>query len=243
MKITYIYHSSFMVEDITKTGKKIVLLFDYFRGSLPAFDSDAQVYIFASHKHPDHFTLDLLRDFAGNDNIKFFLGNDIKLSDHYLERKGIDPAVRNQIVRMQSHRSINERELLIETLDSTDQGVAFLVSYDGKTIFHAGDLNWWYWEGETQQEQKSMEKRFKQEIDLLRNRVIDVAFFPTDPRLEKYYDLGLSYLCEVSCPRRIFPMHLWEQYDVTDKLKTSQKHSAYADNIEVIHMEGDRFTV
>ena len=36
----------------------------------------------------------------------------------------------------------------IRTLRSTDEGVAFVVHYAGKTIYHAGDLNWWHWEGE-----------------------------------------------------------------------------------------------
>lgn len=31
---------------------------------------------------------------------------------------------------------------------STDEGVAFLVTAEGRTVFHAGDLNWWHWEGE-----------------------------------------------------------------------------------------------
>ena len=33
----------------------------------------------------------------------------------------------------------------IRTLRSTDEGVAYLVSYRGKRIYHAGDLNWWHW--------------------------------------------------------------------------------------------------
>ncbi len=33
----------------------------------------------------------------------------------------------------------------IRTLRSTDEGVAFVVHYAGKTIYHAGDLNWWHW--------------------------------------------------------------------------------------------------
>ena len=33
----------------------------------------------------------------------------------------------------------------IETLKSTDEGVAYIVHSDGITIYHAGDLNWWHW--------------------------------------------------------------------------------------------------
>lgn len=35
----------------------------------------------------------------------------------------------------------------IETLRSTDAGVAFYVETRGATFFHAGDLNDWTWEG------------------------------------------------------------------------------------------------
>ena len=35
----------------------------------------------------------------------------------------------------------------IRAFKSTDQGVAFLASLEGRTIYHAGDLNNWVWEG------------------------------------------------------------------------------------------------
>ena len=36
----------------------------------------------------------------------------------------------------------------IASLKSTDEGVAFVVWAEGHSIYHAGDLNWWHWEGE-----------------------------------------------------------------------------------------------
>ena len=38
----------------------------------------------------------------------------------------------------------------IRTLRSTDEGVAFFVRFKEMTIFHAGDLNWWHWEDESE---------------------------------------------------------------------------------------------
>ena len=35
----------------------------------------------------------------------------------------------------------------IQAFKSTDQGVAILASLEGRTIYHAGDLNNWVWEG------------------------------------------------------------------------------------------------
>ena len=37
----------------------------------------------------------------------------------------------------------------ITCLKSTDEGVAFLVKCGEKTVYHAGDLNWWHWEEES----------------------------------------------------------------------------------------------
>ena len=37
----------------------------------------------------------------------------------------------------------------ILSLKSTDEGAAFAIrETDGTSIYHAGDLNWWHWEGE-----------------------------------------------------------------------------------------------
>ena len=51
MKITYIHHSAFLAET-----EHACLLFDYFKGSLPKLPEGKRLYIFASHRHPDHFS-------------------------------------------------------------------------------------------------------------------------------------------------------------------------------------------
>ena len=48
MKITYIYHSGFLVET-----KECYYLFDYYKGSLPSLDTNKQILVFASHSHRD----------------------------------------------------------------------------------------------------------------------------------------------------------------------------------------------
>ena len=49
-RITYVYHSCFTIE-LDNT----VLIFDYTQGVLPQFDTEKTIYVFASHRHPDHF--------------------------------------------------------------------------------------------------------------------------------------------------------------------------------------------
>ena len=51
MKITYIHHSSFMAE-----LDHAVLLFDYFEGNIPETDRAKPLFVFASHRHGDHFS-------------------------------------------------------------------------------------------------------------------------------------------------------------------------------------------
>ena len=50
MKVTFIEHSSFMVE-----MEQNVLLFDYYQGEIPSFDGSKTLYVFASHSHADHY--------------------------------------------------------------------------------------------------------------------------------------------------------------------------------------------
>ena len=50
MKITYIHHSSFMAE-----LEHTALLFDYFEGDIPEIPEDKPLFVFASHRHGDHF--------------------------------------------------------------------------------------------------------------------------------------------------------------------------------------------
>ena len=41
----------------------------------------------------------------------------------------------------------------IRAYGSTDEGVSFLISVEGKQIFHAGDLNFWHWAEESTPEE------------------------------------------------------------------------------------------
>ena len=66
MKILFIQHSCFVVEIENK-----VLIFDWFdkaritgyafQGILPEFSKEKEIYLFASHKHQDHFDLNALK--------------------------------------------------------------------------------------------------------------------------------------------------------------------------------------
>ena len=50
MNITYICHSSFLVETAV-----CYYLFDYYKGALPPLKTDKPILVFASHSHSDHY--------------------------------------------------------------------------------------------------------------------------------------------------------------------------------------------
>lgn len=68
-------------------------------------------------------------------------------------------------------------DLHIETLRSTDVGVAFYVETRGVSFFHAGDLNDWRWEGVGELISMNMESTFKAQIRKLSGKKIHLAFF------------------------------------------------------------------
>ena len=51
-------------------------------------------------------------------------------------------------------------------------------------------------------------------MEYLKDKELDLAFTPLDPRQEEYYDRGLSYLLGQTLVRQVFPMHFWGNFDV-----------------------------
>lgn len=236
MKVTYIYHSGFSVE-----LERCVLLFDYYMGKLPEWDKDKTIYVFVSHKHKDHFSLKIF-DLAGQyKKVYFFLGSDVKLSGKYLERNGIVPEVAEKITNIGKNKRILFDGMEIRSLRSTDAGVAFIIRIGEKCIYHAGDLNWWHWEGEPYPFNENMERDYKKEIDSIKGMHFDAAFVPLDPRLEKAYALGMDYFLENTRADRIFPMHMWEEYGHIEKYKKTQIGGRYKERIADIIAPGQEF--
>ncbi len=83
---------------------------------------------------------------------------------------------------------------------------------DGLSIFHAGDLNWWHWSGETKEERDYAEKIFKAEMEKIIGQQMDIAFFPVDRRLEEAYCMGAEYFAAKIKPKLLLPMHFGNDY-------------------------------
>lgn len=203
MKITYIFHSGFLVET-----EKSYYVFDYYKGSLPHLDTSRPVVVFSSHNHGDHYNaevFDMLRN-MGMKNILAVLSKDIPQSKY---PSGIE------VIKVHGQReySLPGGEKL-ETLISTDEGVAFLLTTDEGTLYHAGDLNDWTWEGESVDYNKHMRGSYRSYINTLSGKNIDVAFIPLDPRQEQHYAAGITYFLSVVTPKEVYPMHYWEQPEI-----------------------------
>ena len=236
MKVTYIYHSGFAVE----LGH-CILLFDYYKGELPEWEEGKPIYIFASHKHQDHFSHKIFDLAKKYEKVHFYFGSDIKLSEKYLERNGIPAAMKEKITRVAKRGVLEENGLWIKSLRSTDEGVAFLVRAEGKLIYHAGDLNWWHWEGEPSPFNENMERDNKKEIDSVTGYAADIEFVPLDPRLEGAFGWGMDYFLEKVGAKYVFPMHMWEEYGIIRRYKETEAGKKYQERIADIYQAGQEF--
>ncbi len=122
MRLTYIYHSGFVVE-----AEGFSILIDYFKDT----DTDlarafvcgellrcpGTLYILSSHFHPDHFNPDVLKWKAEKDDIKYIFSKDIlkrrcaKAEDAFYMKKG---------------DVYQDEHLMIRAFGSTDVGISFL---------------------------------------------------------------------------------------------------------------------
>ena len=199
MKITYIYHSCFLVET-----DRFYYLFDYEKGPLPEMNVTKPVYVLSSHGHADHYNAEIfsLLDSFGMQHIRAVLSDDIEVSAD----------VNALLVSPEKEYELGPQQKLT-TFRSTDLGVAFLIEDQKKLIYHAGDLNDWVWEEESDSYNEQMTANYRRQIDLLsktlQHREIDVAFVVLDPRQEKDCHRGLCYFLEKVSAKEVYPMHYW----------------------------------
>ena len=205
MTVTYINHSGFLVE-----LDNVCLLFDFWQGTLPAPVPGKTLLAFASHAHHDHFN-GLIFDYAARwDRSLVVLGNDIRLSAKRKETLGISD---DAFLRLGPDRDETVFGVRIRTLRSTDSGVAFLITAEDRTIYHAGDLNLWVWDGEPEEDNAAMKEAFCAEMEKLRGISIDLAFLTLDARQEDRMADGFDYCLRNLDIRTAVPMHSFGCYD------------------------------
>lgn len=233
MNITFLYHSSFLVELSGCT-----LLFDWYGGPVPDYDRSKPLYVFASHHHGDHYAPEIFAQ-LGMDNVWYVLANCIRLSAKRKAALGIDDS---HVFRLAAGRHLSLGGLDIQTYRSTDAGVAFLVEVEGKTIFHAGDLHWWHWAEEDAAWNQAMERDFKKECAKLQGKPVDVGFFVLDPRQEGEFWWGFDWWMRTTEVKHAFPMHSWEDYTLVQTLRTLPCSAPYRDRVVEVSGKGQVFS-
>lgn len=226
MKVTFIEHSGFCVE-----LEQTVLLFDYYQGVIPDMPKEKELYVFASHSHPDHFNRKIFDLEKAYPKIQYILSDDIRANDS------------GRITKIREHENKTIGSVQVETLKSNDEGVAFLVTAEGRTIYHAGDLNWWYWNGEPEDDNEYMIRSYKEEVALLKGREIDLAFLLLDPRQEDKYCKGINYFMDEIHPKAVFPMHAFGEYKISRHYLNCDDGRPYQGIVREITKAGEEFII
>ncbi len=229
MKITLLGHSGFVAE-----GQSACLVFDYYTdeqgmvGRLP-FGSKPVVF-FVSHSHQDHYNPRILK-YAG-ESVGYVLGAGISM-----------PAAANTVM-LHKGQSASLFGVAVTAFGSTDQGVSYLVELEGKKLFHAGDLNDWYWEEEsTAEELLHDEQWFLDEIKPLAGSRPDVAFFPVDARLGRHAMRGAIHFARAAAPKLLVPMHLNGGVELPARLAQAFAAEGISTAVAPITRPGDSVTI
>ncbi len=213
MKLTYIFHSGFVLET-----EHIILVFDYWLDPSGVMEDvlrkQKPIYVFSSHFHEDHFTRVIFEWKRQKSDITYILSKDIL-----------------------KHRRANKDDAdvwLAKGGSWSDE--------EGKRIFHAGDLNNWYARflpdvvpGETIYSEEfdeeidpiAHEKQYLGELKDIRKVAdgFDLVMFPIDGRIGNGYTLGGRQFIERFKVGMFVPMHFvasgfessWRMKEFTDE--------------------------
>lgn len=232
VSIHYLFNSGFLV----KTDRHF-FLFDYYldtpqNGTLaqgvirPEILKEKDAVVFISHRHYDHYNPAVFTWQEQVPGIRYIVSDDIQNAA-------------SKALLIHPGETVTQPDFSVKALKSTDEGSAFLIKTEGLTIYHAGDLNWWHWNGETEEYNREMARQYKQQIDLLRGESIDLAFIPMDPRLEDKYLLGIDYFMKTVGAKLVIPMHFSNDLSAFDALQNDERAEEYRKKIHALKERGD----
>ena len=255
MRVTFLGHSGFFLE-----LPEADLLFDYYKGDLPAPDPERPLFVFVSHAHADHFSRKIFSLAEKTERIRFILSDDIKKDKvpESLEALGkvrftgpeadftipLHPAAAGET-------GVPGQTLRVRTFLSTDEGVAFLVDAPGARIYHAGDLNDWHWDDVDREWNEEQYRGYQDALGKIAacvaedGRVPDAAFVPVDTRLGDgaFFWMGLDEFMKAVGARNIFPMHLFGDPSVIGRMRDLPCAKEYRDRIHGSGTPGEQFRI
>lgn len=234
-RVVFLDHSGFLVE-----LEEVCLLFDWWKGALPSLPAGKPLYVFASHRHEDHFNPKIFSLDSGGRDVRFVLGHGIRLDERRRRQWNVPAETAEKAVVLKGGQTLTLPRAGVGALASTDEGAAFLVTAGDRTIFHAGDLNWWHWEGEDRAWNNNMAANFKRYAEPLRGRTVDLAMLPLDPRLGEAGFWGAKYFLELADVRKFLPMHQWGDFGFTRKFL--KQYPEFTDRTVPVERTGQVFT-
>ena len=229
--IYFLNHSGFILKI-----DDIVLVFDYYKDPLQHVekmitDGRNKIYFFVSHFHGDHFNPSISRFEEYADG--YILHGDCDL---YLRDAG-------KMHLMDVGDSYSNEDFTVKMYGSTDAGGSFLIHCHGITIFHAGDLNDWTWEGAGDLINGRMHREYRTQIKKLAGKPINLAFVPMDPRQGADQELGMDYFLETTSAEYVFPMHMWQDYSHIPVYKKKIWNPGMAERVVEITHENQVFLI
>lgn len=150
---------------------------------------DENLHVFISHEHEDHYDKSILdlKNYAKK--VKYIFGWRSEETEEYIQ---IGP-----------NEDLNVDNIEITTIDSTDDGVGFLVKTDGITILHLGDhANW----------SPECDSFYREQVDFIARKCeqVDIVFVPiakgSGARPQCITD-GAQYVIDKLNAKVVFPMH------------------------------------
>ncbi len=233
MLVTYLGHSGFLAE-----LEDVYLLFDYYTGRIPVLVPEKPLVVFASHAHPDHYHKKIWNLSEGHGDTYYVLSDDIPfLQDQIPGARVLSVAADRKYTLGVSGGT----DLAIETMESTDEGVAFWVTCQGQTLYHAGDLNLWLWAEEGDAWNQAMEQAFEIQLQKMKGRRADVAFLPLDPGQEAYAFAGMDAYLKTIEAKHVFPMHFWGKYKIIQAYLDRNMYDPKHTSIHRIEKKGQQF--
>lgn len=241
MKVTYLEHSGFVIED----GKR-AYVFDYWKDPAGVIDTLAEqgyeLHVFVSHIHHDHYMKSIfkylpyihsvwyhedvpaLRDAFKEVQETTGVKQDVEKASLVLERikQGCSNQGQNMTVEdlteelvqqvfslhsMKVGDTVEADNLTVTMFGSTDAGGSFLVDTGTHRIFHAGDLNWWHWSGDTPENIAEAKALKEKEFAPLLGLSVDIMMFPVDARLEVAREWGALEVLGMMNTKLFIPMH------------------------------------
>lgn len=196
--IHFLHHSGFIVET-----DRIVLVFDYYRDPLHVLESilseqetiNKAVYFFVSHVHGDHF----------NPEIRMY---EEKATAYFMHEDCHMPLNNGEKCHlMKPGDFFDGDDFSVKMYGSTDAGGSFMVRLGDKTIYHAGDLNWWHWAGEPDDNNREAAELFFKELEKIEETRVDLAFLPVDYRQQVAREWGVRQYLEKMNIEVLVPMH------------------------------------